>query len=78
LIQRDGAGGRAVVDKEILMARSSGGFRDRLSIFGELWSFMKVRKKWWLGPIVFTILLLSVLIVLTEGSAVAPLIYALF
>jgi hypothetical protein len=47
-------------------------------IFGELWSFMKVRKKWWLGPIVFTILLLSVLIVLTEGSAVAPFIYALF
>ncbi len=60
------------------MARSSGDFRDRLSIFGELWSFMKVRKKWWLGPIVATILLLSVLIVLTEGSAVAPFIYALF
>jgi hypothetical protein len=57
------------------MARASGG---KLSIFGELWSFMKVRKKWWLGPIVFTMLLLSVLIVLTEGSAVAPFIYALF
>ncbi len=78
MILRDGAGSRTVVDKENLMARSSGGFRDRLSIFGELWSFMKVRKKWWLGPIVFTILLLSVLIVLTEGSAVAPFIYALF
>ena len=57
------------------MAQSKSG---RLSIFTELWSFMKVRKKWWLGPIVFTILLLSVLIVLTEGSAVAPFIYALF
>jgi len=57
------------------MARSSGG---KLTIFGELWSFMKVRKKWWLGPIVVTMLLLSVLIVLTEGSAVAPFIYALF
>ena len=57
------------------MARSSGG---RLSIFSELWSFMKVRKKWWLGPIVLTMLMLSVLIVLTEGSAVAPFIYALF
>jgi hypothetical protein len=78
LIQADGAGGRPVVNKEIWMARSSGGFRDRLSIFGELWSFMKVRKKWWLGPIVLTFLLLSVLIVLTEGSAVAPFIYALF
>jgi hypothetical protein len=78
LIHCDGADGRTVVNKETLMARSSGGFRDRFSIFGELWSFMKVRKKWWLGPIVFTILLLSVLIVLTEGSAVAPFIYALF
>jgi hypothetical protein len=57
------------------MARSSGG---KASIFGELWSFMKVRKKWWLGPIVVTMLLLSVLIVLTQGSAVAPFIYALF
>ncbi len=57
------------------MARSSSG---RMSIFGELWSFMKVRKKWWLGPIVLVMLLLSVLIVLTEGSAVAPFIYALF
>ena len=50
----------------------------RLGIFSELWSFMKVRKKWWLGPIVVVMLLLSVLIVLTEGSAVAPFIYALF
>ena len=50
----------------------------RAYIFGELWSFMKIRKKWWLGPIVVVMLLLSVLIVLTEGSAVAPFIYALF
>ncbi len=60
------------------MARSSGGFSDRIGIFGELWAFMKVRKKWWLGPIIITMLLLSVLIVLTEGFAVAPFIYALF
>jgi len=57
------------------MARATSG---RMSIFGELWSFMKVRKKWWLGPIVLTMMLLSALIVLTEGSAVAPFIYALF
>ncbi len=57
------------------MARSDGG---RMSILSELWAFMRVRKKWWLGPIVLTMLLLSVLIVLTEGSAVAPFIYALF
>ncbi len=57
------------------MARATS---SRISIFGELWAFMKVRKKWWLGPIVLTMLLLSVLIVLTERSAVAPFIYALF
>ena len=57
------------------MAKSGG---SRLDIFSELWAFMRVRKKWWLGPIVATMLLLSVLIVLTEGSAVAPFIYALF
>ncbi len=57
------------------MARATS---SRMSIFSELWSFMKVRKKWWLGPIVLTMLLLSALIVLTEGSAVAPFIYALF
>jgi hypothetical protein len=57
------------------MARSSS---NKMSIFGELWAFMKVRKKWWLGPIIVTMLMLSVLIVLTEGSAVAPFIYALF
>lgn len=56
------------------MARSS----SRLSIFGELWAFMRVRKKWWLAPILITMLLLSALIVLTQGSAVAPFIYALF
>ena len=60
------------------MARSRGGLVGRMGILGELWAFMRVRKKWWLGPIVFTMLLLSVLIVLTEGSAVAPFIYALF
>jgi len=57
------------------MARSSGG---RISIFGELWSFMKVRKKWWLGPIVLMLALLGLLVVFTQGSAIAPFIYTLF
>ncbi len=48
------------------------------SIFSELWAFMRERKKWWLGPILVTMLLLSALIVFTQGSAVAPFIYALF
>ena len=50
----------------------------KLSIVGELWDFMKVRKKWWLGPIFTTLILLGLLIVMTQGSAVAPFIYALF
>jgi hypothetical protein len=48
------------------------------AILRELWDFMRVRKKWWLGPIFLTIILLSALIMLTEGSAVAPFIYTLF
>jgi len=43
-----------------------------------IWDYLKVRKKWWLAPLVVFLLLLSLLIVATEGSAVAPFIYALF
>ena len=43
-----------------------------------IWGFLRTRKKWWLTPIVVFMLLLSLLIVLSEGSAVAPFIYALF
>ena len=50
----------------------------RLSIFGELWAFMRTRKKWWLGPIIIVLVFLSLVIVLTEGSALAPFIYSLF
>lgn len=45
---------------------------------GELWAFMRERKKFWLLPIVLVLLLMGTLIVLTEGSAVAPFIYTLF
>lgn len=47
-------------------------------ILGEFWTFLKVRRKFWLAPIVFILLALSLLIVLTQGSALAPFIYALF
>lgn len=47
-------------------------------IFGQLWTFLRVRKKWWMGPIPLMMIVLSVLIVTTQGSAVAPFIYALF
>lgn len=51
---------------------------EKLSIFRELWLFMRERKKFWLGPIMVVLLLLGILIVFTEGSALAPFIYALF
>jgi len=44
----------------------------------DLWAFMKERKKFWLAPIVFVLMLLGVLIVLAPGTAVAPFIYTLF
>ncbi len=50
----------------------------KLSILGELWAFMRVRKKWWLGPILFVLVLLGLVVVLTQGSALAPFIYTLF
>jgi hypothetical protein len=52
--------------------------RDKLGMFRELWSFMRVRKKFWLGPILLVLVLLGMLIVFTEGSALAPFIYTLF
>ncbi len=50
----------------------------KLSILSEFLDFLKTRKKWWLGPIVFLPLMTGLLIVMTEGSAVAPFIYTLF
>ncbi|MDA0691248.1 MAG: DUF5989 family protein [Nitrospinae bacterium] len=50
----------------------------KFSILSEFWGFMKARKKWWLGPIILVMLLMSLLIILSEGSAVAPFIYTLF
>lgn len=49
-----------------------------LNIAKEFWAFMRVRKKYWLLPIVITLLLLSILIIFSETSAVAPFIYTLF
>ena len=50
----------------------------KLSIIKEFIQFLMQRKKWWLTPIVLMLLLLGALIVLTQGSAVAPFIYTLF
>ena len=50
----------------------------KLSILGEFWSFLRVRKKWWLAPILILLFTLGLILVLTEGSALAPFIYSLF
>jgi hypothetical protein len=49
-----------------------------MSIILELWDFIRVRKKFWLLPILLVMVLLGGLIVLTQGSAVAPFIYTIF
>lgn len=49
-----------------------------LDLIKDLWCFMRVRKKFWLAPIIIILLLLGALLVLTQGSAVAPFIYTLF
>jgi hypothetical protein len=52
--------------------------QNKLAIFAELWEYLKVNKKWWLGPPIIILLLLGLLLVMTEGSVVAPFIYTLF
>ncbi len=49
-----------------------------MSFIKELWKFMRVRKKFWLLPIMLVLTLFGGLIVLSQGSAVAPFIYTLF
>ncbi len=49
-----------------------------LSLLIELWAFLRVRKKFWLFPIVFMMVVFGALVVLSQGSAVAPFIYTLF
>ena len=49
-----------------------------LSLVRELWAFMRVRKKYWLIPLVGMMLILGLMLVLAQGSAIAPFIYTLF
>lgn len=44
----------------------------------DLWNFLKVRKKWWLAPLIIVLLAVGLLIVFGGGSAIAPFIYTLF
>jgi len=50
----------------------------RIAIIVEFLEFLRHRKKYWIAPVVMVLLLLSLLIVVTEGSALSPFIYALF
>ena len=52
--------------------------RRRFALVEELWAFLWVRKVWWMAPLLLMLLLLSLLVVFTEGSALAPFIYTLF
>jgi hypothetical protein len=49
-----------------------------LALFQELWAFMRVRKKWWLGPIVVVLALFGALLAFSQSSALAPFVYTLF
>lgn len=49
-----------------------------LDFLNDLWAFMRERKKYWMAPIIIVMVLLGMLIVLAQGSAVAPFIYTLF
>nr|WP_167941761.1 DUF5989 family protein [Desulfobaculum xiamenense] len=51
---------------------------DAVEFLSDLWGFLVVRKKFWLLPIILTLLLFGALIVLTSGTAIAPFIYTVF
>ena len=53
-------------------------YKKMLSFVSELWTFLKVRKKFWLLPVLLVLALFGGLIVLSQGSAIAPFIYTLF
>lgn len=48
------------------------------SFIGEVWDFLKVRKAWWLAPIIIMLIIVGLLIIFAQSSAVSPFIYALF
>ena len=48
------------------------------TLIGELWDFLKVRKAWWLAPIIILLVLVAALIIFSQSSSVSPFIYALF
>ena len=49
-----------------------------LELAQDNWDYLKVRKKYWLAPLIITILLMGILIIFTQGSVIAPFIYSIF
>ena len=49
-----------------------------MGVIGELWMFMRERKKWWLLPVIVVMLVVGTLLILAQGSALAPFIYTIF
>lgn len=49
-----------------------------MSLVGELWAFMRERKKWWLLPVILVMVIVGGLLVFAQGSALAPFIYTIF
>ena len=49
-----------------------------IELVQDIWDFLRVRKKYWLAPLIITILLMGSLIIFTQGSVIAPFIYSIF
>ncbi len=49
-----------------------------MDLIVDIWDFLKIRKKYWLAPLIITIVLMGALIIFTQGSVVAPFIYSIF
>ena len=52
--------------------------RDFLELSKDIWDFLKVRKKYWLAPLIITIVLMGSLLIFTQGTVIAPFIYSIF
>jgi len=68
---------RSAAQRGVIHSSMAGG-KAIVSLASEFWQFLRVRKKWWLAPIVLVLGLFGALIVFTQGSAVAPFIYTIF
>ena len=49
-----------------------------IELIKDIWDFLKIRKKYWLAPLILTIVLMGALIITTQGSVIAPFIYSIF